>query len=427
MKAFLLLVVLIVTCSIAQAQTYSSSCTPSDSMEIIYRNDACKLAIQRLRETNSPLIDSVSIPEVLVDSIEKALYEVTNMQNALVVDTLKEIFGYSTFYPGSDSSHIVSAGRHLGPIFIKEISVTFTNNSIAGTEWLAGNYNTTSNDTLNYLMSNHQLSVRLNNFQQYPDRTAYIVSSPIAINTEALAKKFMSFSGVYSAGTQSAFFSGNVIEAIFEQGHIKLLYSFGCGDCVMGCTIRRNWNFKVFTETDCSVNYVSVENWGLPIMWFTSPCIDNIMPVELCPGDSSAIRLYAYRLTDTLQWQVSTDGINYSDINDDNHYMGTDSGTLYLNNIPSAWYGYTYTCLQNGNRGKIYYTLKFTNQWNGTVDSNWENAANWSCESLPDSFTDVTIRSGTVFLNTDATVRSLTVNPGASLIIAPGINLTVLH
>lgn len=425
MKAFLLLPAFIVTYAFAKAQTYSSSCTPSDSMEYIYRHDACKLAIQRLFETGSPYADSIVIPETSIDSIEKALYALDNIQNAMVDDTLREIFGTSIFHPASDSSHIVSVGT--GNTYnLKTITLTVPDNSTWSAQWLSGNYNNTLNDSVNYLINHHHLAVAPYDFQPYQDSTIYIVRSPVAINTLALSKKFQYLTSTGPGYTypEPVIGDGNRIRAEFEPGRILLSYRYGCGDCPLGCNLGRNWKFFVNTETDCSVEYLSVENWGSHTIWVTAPCLDYYVTSTLCNGDST---MFFKNGGSNLQWQVSTDGINYNDISDNNNYTGTNTGVLRLYNIPSSWYGNTYTCLDNGNPGKVYYKIKFANNWNGNANTAWENAANWSCGSLPDNNTDVIIRSGTVFLNTDVTVRSLTVNPGASLIIAPGINLTVLH
>lgn len=184
---------------------------------------------------------------------------------------------------------------------------------------------------------------------------------------------------------------------------------------------------KVHTETTCSVDYLSVENWGSPSSWLSSPCLDYTQYWILCPTANSTAFFAFLNGGDTAQWQVSTDGISFTNISDNEYYTGTNTHTLHLNNLPSSWYGRTYTCLKNGNRGKVTYSITFANSWKSTSVSAWENTANWSCGSLPDSHTDVVIRTGTVYLNSDATVRTLTLAAGTVLNIAPGKHLTILH
>lgn len=431
-KILLIWSFLICSCYFSQAQTYNSSCIPFGAMETTYRNDACRLAIKRMHEIASPFADSITIPIIYIDSIKKALYAINNIQSSLVGDTLRKLFGDTNFIPGSDSTHFISASNDLNDAFgLKKIEVVVDNNIAWGAQWLLSNYNATSSDSVNYLINKYNLRVTLNNYQIYPTRTIYIISSPLAINAGALAKQFENISGVgngYANQINSLPGSnGNVIRAEFISGAIKLSYTYGCGNCPSGCTLGRTWNLKVHTDTDCSVDYLSVENWGSPIEWLSNPCLDYWQKRELCPSINSTT-LYAFvDNNDTDQWQVSTDGISFTNINDDGNYTGTKTNSLQLNNLPSSWYGNIYSCLRNGNRGKVYYNITFANNWKSATDSAWENAANWSCGLLPDGNTDVVIKTGTVFLNSDATVRTLTLVAGVILNIAPGRHLTILH
>jgi hypothetical protein len=68
------------------------------------------------------------------------------------------------------------------------------------------------------------------------------------------------------------------------------------------------------------------------------------------------------------------------------------------------------------------------NTWTGILSNVWENPANWSCGTVPGPVTNVTIPAGAVVLvHSNATVYSLTVQPGASLTVGTGFTLTVLH
>jgi hypothetical protein len=40
------------------------------------------------------------------------------------------------------------------------------------------------------------------------------------------------------------------------------------------------------------------------------------------------------------------------------------------------------------------YALKFGARWTGAVNTNWQTAGNWTCGSVPDQYTDVTIVAG---------------------------------
>jgi hypothetical protein len=73
-------------------------------------------------------------------------------------------------------------------------------------------------------------------------------------------------------------------------------------------------------------------------------------------------------------------------------------------------------------------TIKFGNYWIGAVSTSWEDPANWSCGTVPDTNTDVVINSGAVVvLNSNTTIRTLTIRPGANFTINPGYTLTITH
>lgn len=128
----------------------------------------------------------------------------------------------------------------------------------------------------------------------------------------------------------------------------------------------------------------------------------------------------------SYQWQQSTDSVTYSNKTNNTNFDGTSSSMLTLKNIPPSWYGRRYRCVTN-NGNSIIFTLTFSNSWTGSVNTNWSNSGNWSCGNIPDANTDVVISSGTVVIDSDVTVRSLTVKTGANVAVNPGINLTVIH
>jgi len=155
----------------------------------------------------------------------------------------------------------------------------------------------------------------------------------------------------------------------------------------------------------------------------TASDIKNIwLTTELCNNGNHS---FLSTLTGSnYQWQVNT-GSGFTNISDDPYYTGSATSQLQLNNAPTSWYDYQYSCLVNGNRSDSV-KLKFTDYWNGAVDTQWENAANWSC-GLPDSNTDVIINKGNVILNSNAVVRSIKVSKAANLTVNTGYGLTVSH
>lgn len=152
------------------------------------------------------------------------------------------------------------------------------------------------------------------------------------------------------------------------------------------------------------------------------------MPVKLCPPAAAATLTCTVTNT-TYQWQANS-GTGYVNISDNANFSGTNTQILQLNDIPSAWTGYSFRCMV-GAAPFVYsgfeVLIQFQSQWGGSVSNSWENPANWNCNAVPDMNTDVVIPSGSVVINTNTTIRSLTVVSGATVTVSPGVTLTVLQ
>ncbi len=147
------------------------------------------------------------------------------------------------------------------------------------------------------------------------------------------------------------------------------------------------------------------------------------LSASLCPDGSTSIS--SYLGGSSYQWQRNT-GLGFINISDNSFFTGTNTSTLLLTNIPSSWYGYTFRYITNMGTSDIY-TLQFTNRWIGSIDTKWENPANWSCGTIPDANTDVVITSGTVVIQTNVSIRKLTMNPTVNLTVRTGNTLTITH
>jgi hypothetical protein len=433
MKLILIFTALLCTYFLSTAQSYSSNCTSTPLLEKTYHNDACRLSIIRLHQINSPIKDSISIPQIFVDSALKALYAIENMQNAIVVDTIRRFFGHLNFTINSDSTHF-NVTIDTFPCFgIKKIKLV-VDNANWGAQWLLGNYSNTSNDSVNYFIRKYGLQVEKENYQIYATRTTYVITSPLAINAGALARTFEHF---YEVGlgwaheedaTLNLNGNGQGIKINYLNDTLNITYKYGCGDCPSGCTLGRIWKFNILSNQNCKVAYLSVENTGSPIQWETGGgCLEYTTNYKVCAPIDSA-KLYTYILGNiNFQWRESIDGTNYFNISDDSNIIGTNTPTLHLYNVPSNWYGRKFNCVINSVPRYQYFSFIFENTWNTLSDTAWENPSNWSCGKLPDSYTDVIIKQGNIIVHSDVTIRSLTVAPGATLTVAPGKNLTILH
>jgi hypothetical protein len=168
-------------------------------------------------------------------------------------------------------------------------------------------------------------------------------------------------------------------------------------------------------------------NNGTQISIYSSPASIS----SICPGSSTSFTLpkpgndYAY------QWQIDSTGTGFVDLINNTVYSGANTDVLLLNTPPSSNYGFKYRCIASKNGATIFgtvYVLKFAMTWQGTVNAAWENAANWSCGSVPDAFTDVTLSGAFVnnpVINSNAIVHSLITSPGSVLTINAGARLDI--
>jgi len=118
-------------------------------------------------------------------------------------------------------------------------------------------------------------------------------------------------------------------------------------------------------------------------------------------------------------------------------YIGVSQDTFNLFSIPSGYTGsFDVVNLPALPTGLIWETIyaadgvKFVIDgritWTGAVSQDWNNPSNWDKNTVPNENNDVTIPTGTTYsahVNSNSTIRSLLVKPGATIVIDQ--NLTV--
>jgi hypothetical protein len=150
----------------------------------------------------------------------------------------------------------------------------------------------------------------------------------------------------------------------------------------------------------------------------------------VCKGGITVVS--AKPLQSKYQWQV-LDSSGYRNLRDDSIYQGTTTRRLQIKTMSSSMTGLTYRCAYSSAPITKYtqpYTLRFKNTWIGNNSISWNDPLNWSCGSVPDLYTDVVINPGTLFnvtIDSDITIRSLTLNTGAVVNVAPGVTITVTN
>lgn len=177
-------------------------------------------------------------------------------------------------------------------------------------------------------------------------------------------------------------------------------------------------------KADIILSGTDVNNNNINKMNILKNVIDETLPLALCPVTDS-ITLEPGIEGATYQWQVDT-GSGFVDVMDDVNHSGSSTGSLTLRNPATSWYGRQYHCVVDGTNGAAQY-LRFTAIWTGSFSNVWENPLNWKCGQLPDENTDVIVNWGTLQLNSNRQVRSITIKPGATFMLSFGMHLTLTH
>ncbi|MFM9909829.1 MAG: hypothetical protein ACKVOW_10795, partial [Chitinophagaceae bacterium] len=156
--------------------------------------------------------------------------------------------------------------------------------------------------------------------------------------------------------------------------------------------------------------------------------LNNVVDTIISPGNS--MNLSARIQGNSYQWQINTEN-GYTNISDNAIYQGTNNFQMRIFQPPTSFYNNKYRCFVTRINDTIYnveYVLKFQTQWWGISNSEWNNASNWSTGRVPDENTDVIISPGALNfpeVNSNSSVRSLTIKPGAVVTVKNGFVITI--
>lgn len=143
-----------------------------------------------------------------------------------------------------------------------------------------------------------------------------------------------------------------------------------------------------------------------------------------CPG--SNIVLTASTSGTTYQWQEDA-GSGFTNITNGPNYSGATTNSLQLIIPPTSYAGYKYRCVVDGVNGPAT-TLRFISIWNGNTNTDWLTASNWSCNLVPDQYTDVIIPgniTNSPVLNGNTAVRSVRAYPNIQVLIKTNAHLDI--
>ncbi len=197
-------------------------------------------------------------------------------------------------------------------------------------------------------------------------------------------------------------------------------YSGGAFDTKICAVVGNGASGDIFVEVPFSMGSTTLHGF----IYIPGVVQDSIL--YLCPPSADTV-IKSTITGSSYQWEVSADSINYLPIGNNTNYGGVATATLQLTGISSSLAYSYYRCSVDSRKTKPV-LIKFQNNLTGSASgTDWETTSAWSCNVLPDENTDVIINSGNIFLNTNITIRSLTLKPGANFTITSGYQLTVLH
>lgn len=236
MKKLLFIFLIFFIAFTSKAQVVVSNCTAPDSIVKKYKDDADKLAVVRVYNTNSTYKDSVQINKPIRNNYLNALIAVYNATVLPARDTVVNILKIHKIFNPVLNSLIVEADSNL--IWMKNIR---------------NNIFPSGNSSIDYLMNTYYLQKLSYSAWSLPNHML-VLKTDTNCNMDALANKFQAIPSVYLAETNSLFGDGNDITDSIGLNYTSIIYSYGWGDCLAGCIYRRYWHFKVYN--DCSVGYM---------------------------------------------------------------------------------------------------------------------------------------------------------------------------
>lgn len=204
----------------------------SEPERLQYEEDAVRLAIRHLVETDSPARDDVRPPPALVASLYRALVHV-HLSSHPARDSVVDRYAIHTFPEPATREVMVRVDPQQ----------TWTH------AWKALNA-TTGNAAVDALVTEYALSVR--EYYRWEIGEVAVLRAASPLNATALAARFEGIPGVIWAERNGAGGDGHDIRATRHGDGWRLDYSIGFGDCPAGCIHRYTWSFSVSAAGEVS-------------------------------------------------------------------------------------------------------------------------------------------------------------------------------
>lgn len=209
---------------------------------LAYHEDAVRLALRHLEDTNSAARSDVEPPAELVESLYSALVRVYLTAHP-ARDSVVELYGIHTFPDPPTREVLVGVDpAHGWTAAWRELQAQ------------------TGEPAVDTLVSQYGLTVRV--YYEWTIGDYALLRAAEPLNAAALADRFESIPGVLAADPNGWGGDGNDIRATVRDGGWRLDYSVGFGDCPSGCIHRHTWSFAV--GADGEVRYLGASGAPAP-------------------------------------------------------------------------------------------------------------------------------------------------------------------
>lgn len=151
-----------------------------------------------------------------------------------------------------------------------------------------------------------------------------------------------------------------------------------------------------------------------------------------CYNIGDSVKLAISKTIVGQTYKIFFNGVAVSTLQGIGNAFESDDSLRYNFKLTSATqFGHYTVMVNNSSCSAITFgdqVVSTSGMWTGAVNTNWLNTANWSCGTIPDLNTDVVIPNGVPnmpVVNNNVSCKSLLIQPGAALTVAPGIKLAI--
>ena len=213
----------------------------SDSLKNVFLDDAYRIALNNYLSFDSTNVDSIKIPNNLVNKYYNGLIHIFNEKDFSEIDSIMNIYSIHTW---------------VNPE-LRAFNLYVDSSAIWIYKWLGAYSYVTGYNKLDSLMENYRISIlRIQNIT-WLEEVKYNVEmfTKDRLNIRALMKLFNKLHGITWAEPRSYGGDGNNI--YIEDSGDKLIFTFrlAWGDCPSGCTSAHYWSFEV--NYDGEVTFIS--------------------------------------------------------------------------------------------------------------------------------------------------------------------------